>query len=49
MLGITGSIAAYKTADLIRRLRALRDPRHPDGAWRCALSSLPTARSSSRR
>ena len=26
VLGITGGIAAYKAADLIRRLRELRDP-----------------------
>jgi len=26
VLGITGSIAAYKAADLVRKLRALRDP-----------------------
>ncbi|HEX2951122.1 MAG TPA: bifunctional phosphopantothenoylcysteine decarboxylase/phosphopantothenate--cysteine ligase CoaBC [Armatimonadota bacterium] len=30
VLGITGSIAAYKAADLIRKLRALRDPQHPE-------------------
>ncbi|MHB0936038.1 MAG: bifunctional phosphopantothenoylcysteine decarboxylase/phosphopantothenate--cysteine ligase CoaBC [Armatimonadota bacterium] len=30
VLGITGSIAAYKTADLVRKLRALRDPAHPE-------------------
>lgn len=29
VLGITGSIAAYKAADLIRKLRALRDPAAP--------------------
>ena len=29
VLGITGSIAAYKSADLVRKLRALRDPRRP--------------------
>ncbi len=29
MLGITGSIAAYKCADLVRKLRALRDPAAP--------------------
>jgi phosphopantothenoylcysteine decarboxylase/phosphopantothenate--cysteine ligase len=29
-LGITGSIAAYKCADLVRKLRALRDPQAPD-------------------
>lgn len=29
LLGITGSIAAYKAADLIRQLRALRDPHNP--------------------
>jgi len=30
VLGITGSIAAYKSADLVRKLRALRDPRYPE-------------------
>lgn len=30
VLGITGSIAAYKAADLIRQLRALRDPQRPE-------------------
>lgn len=30
LLGITGSIAAYKAADIIRQLRALRDPNNPD-------------------
>ena len=30
VLGITGSIAAYKTADLVRKLRALRDPARPE-------------------
>ncbi len=30
VLGITGSIAAYKCADLVRKLRALRDPAHPE-------------------
>ena len=30
LLGITGSIAAYKAADLIRQLRALRDPDNPE-------------------
>ncbi len=30
VLGITGSIAAYKCADLVRKLRALRDPRDAD-------------------
>lgn len=30
VLGITGGIAAYKAADLIRRLRELRDPAHPE-------------------
>lgn len=29
VLGITGSIAAYKTAELVRGLRALRDTRNP--------------------
>jgi len=29
VLGITGSIAAYKAADLVRQLRALRDPADP--------------------
>jgi phosphopantothenoylcysteine decarboxylase/phosphopantothenate--cysteine ligase len=29
VLGITGSIAAYKTAELVRGLRALRDQRNP--------------------
>jgi len=30
VLGVTGSIAAYKAADLVRKLRALRDPEHPE-------------------
>lgn len=30
VLGITGSIAAYKAAEIIRTLRALRDPANPD-------------------
>lgn len=30
VLGITGSIAAYKAADLIRQLRAVRDPLCPE-------------------
>ncbi|OPZ84913.1 MAG: Coenzyme A biosynthesis bifunctional protein CoaBC [bacterium ADurb.Bin429] len=30
MLGITGSIAAYKCADLVRKLRAMRNPDAPD-------------------
>lgn len=30
VLGITGSIAAYKAADLVRQLRALRDPAQPE-------------------
>ena len=30
VLGITGGIAAYKAADLIRRLRELRDPAFPE-------------------
>lgn len=30
VLGITGSIAAYKTADLVRKLRALKDPNRPE-------------------
>ncbi len=29
VLGVTGSIAAYKAAELVRRLRALRDPADP--------------------
>ena len=29
VLGVTGSIAAYKAADLVRKLRALRDPAQP--------------------
>jgi len=30
VLGITGGIAAYKCANLVRKLRALRDPAHPE-------------------
>ena len=30
LLGVTGSIAAYKAAELIRQLRALRDPSAPE-------------------
>ncbi|HEY3378267.1 MAG TPA: bifunctional phosphopantothenoylcysteine decarboxylase/phosphopantothenate--cysteine ligase CoaBC [Armatimonadota bacterium] len=30
VLGITGSIAAYKAAEIIRQLRALRDPQRPE-------------------
>jgi phosphopantothenoylcysteine synthetase/decarboxylase len=30
VLGVTGSIAAYKAADIIRQLRALRDPLRPE-------------------
>jgi len=30
VLGVTGSIAAYKAADLVRKLRALRDPARPE-------------------
>ncbi|MHB9130762.1 MAG: bifunctional phosphopantothenoylcysteine decarboxylase/phosphopantothenate--cysteine ligase CoaBC [Armatimonadota bacterium] len=30
VLGITGSIAAYKSAELVRQLRALRDPQFPE-------------------
>jgi phosphopantothenoylcysteine decarboxylase/phosphopantothenate--cysteine ligase len=30
VLGVTGSIAAYKAPDLVRKLRALRDPARPE-------------------
>ncbi|HEY3418016.1 MAG TPA: bifunctional phosphopantothenoylcysteine decarboxylase/phosphopantothenate--cysteine ligase CoaBC [Armatimonadota bacterium] len=30
VLGVTGSIAAYKAAEIIRQLRALRDPAYPE-------------------
>jgi len=41
VLGVTGSIAAYKAADLVRKLRALRDPAQP--ARQVAVRAVLTA------
>lgn len=41
VLGVTGSIAAYKAAEVVRKLRALRDPARP--ALRVAVRAILTA------